>query len=294
MKLLYGLAVRSEVPLSGLPEANVEEPDINIRIGNIREENEEIRGPENTIKSTPSGIYFYWKSIGAFLVKNSEVVIVDPSPGVDDCLLQLPIFGPVMATVLSGRRFLVLHASAVEREGKAIAFLGPKGTGKSTTAAAMCMNGYQLVTDDMLVLDMYQDSQPVAAPGPFMLKVREDTAGLLSIDHAKIFKPDHPRFRKKIYSPDADSPGRSFPIETMYFLDIGTEISLTTLHGKEKLIHIISSVYGTGSLDRVLSREKGDRLRKCKALANSVRSKKITRLDDVEAINDLASRILKD
>ncbi len=49
--------------------------------------------------------------------------------------------------------FAVLHAGAVEVNDRAVAVLGPAGTGKSTVTAMLCAAGARLLTDDVLVLD---------------------------------------------------------------------------------------------------------------------------------------------
>jgi hypothetical protein len=46
--------------------------------------------------------------------------------------------------------YLSLHASAVAIDGRAVAFLAPKGFGKSTLAVALAMRGARLITDDSL------------------------------------------------------------------------------------------------------------------------------------------------
>jgi hypothetical protein len=60
--------------------------------------------------------------------------------------------GHVLATMLTLSGECVLHASAIEHEGRALAFVGPPGAGKSTLAALLCANGTRLVTDDVLRL----------------------------------------------------------------------------------------------------------------------------------------------
>jgi hypothetical protein len=52
---------------------------------------------------------------------------------------------------MSGR--CVLHGSAVDIGGRAVAFVGASGQGKSTMAAMFCAAGATLVTDDVLPLE---------------------------------------------------------------------------------------------------------------------------------------------
>ena len=49
---------------------------------------------------------------------------------------------------------LVIHASAVQVDGGAVAFMGPTGRGKSTLAAAFANAGHPFLTDDGLVLEV--------------------------------------------------------------------------------------------------------------------------------------------
>lgn len=51
---------------------------------------------------------------------------------------------------LERRGHTVLHASAVERDGKAAAFLGLPGAGKSTLAAFLTSRGWRCLSDDLL------------------------------------------------------------------------------------------------------------------------------------------------
>ncbi len=65
-------------------------------------------------------------------------------------LLAVILTGQVLATLLLLDGDLVFHASAVEVDGTAIAFVGNSGAGKSTLAAIACHAGAKLVTDDVL------------------------------------------------------------------------------------------------------------------------------------------------
>jgi hypothetical protein len=55
------------------------------------------------------------------------------------------------ASVLRGLE--VFHASAVAVDGRAVAFLGPSGAGKTSIAMAFCRLGASFLTDDVLALE---------------------------------------------------------------------------------------------------------------------------------------------
>jgi len=65
-------------------------------------------------------------------------------------MLPVMLAGHVLATLLLLRGELVLHASAVEVDGGAVALVGNSGAGKSTLAALACREGARLVADDVL------------------------------------------------------------------------------------------------------------------------------------------------
>ncbi len=68
-------------------------------------------------------------------------------------VIPIVVPGTVTAFLLAvGGRF-VLHGSAVEQGGRALAFVGVSGQGKSTIAAMFCAAGASLVTDDVLPLE---------------------------------------------------------------------------------------------------------------------------------------------
>jgi hypothetical protein len=52
----------------------------------------------------------------------------------------------------------ILHASAVEIAGHAVAFLGGSGVGKTTLAARIVARGARLVTDDVLAVDVANEA----------------------------------------------------------------------------------------------------------------------------------------
>lgn len=72
---------------------------------------------------------------------------------IDPDIVDMLLCGTVSAFVLALRGHTVLHASAVERDGHALAILGQSGRGKSTVAAAFCAAGWSLVADDVLRVD---------------------------------------------------------------------------------------------------------------------------------------------
>jgi hypothetical protein len=81
--------------------------------------------------------------------------------------LQTSVFG----ILLHQREHIVLHASAIEVNGRAIAFCGPSGAGKSTLAAALGQRGYRLIADDICAITFSERMPPIVHPDGRQLKL---------------------------------------------------------------------------------------------------------------------------
>ena len=98
-------------------------------------------------------------------------ILARPAPGRGEAMVPILLAGNVLSLVLGLRGIPVLHASAVEVDGEAIAFLGPTGAGKSTAAALLCAAGGRLVTDDAARIEE-RDGHPNVHRGPSELRLR--------------------------------------------------------------------------------------------------------------------------
>lgn len=93
-------------------------------------------------------------------------------PGVDPNLLGVLASGNLLAVHLILRHHLVLHASAVRSGDGVVAFIGASGMGKSTLAAAYCGAGAELVTDDVMRVEVEPDGQVIVYPGAVESRLR--------------------------------------------------------------------------------------------------------------------------
>ena len=84
-----------------------------------------------------------------------------------------PLFliGTVFGILLHQRGEIVLHASAVRVNDKAVLFCGPSGAGKSTLAAALAQRGFPLVTDDLCAITLTAGAAPMVQPDGRHLKL---------------------------------------------------------------------------------------------------------------------------
>lgn len=106
-----------------------------------------------TATVTAAGHQLRFNRCGDFMISpDSREIVVRPHEPGESRLLPILLCGTVAAFLLALRGETVLHASAVSIEGRALAFVGHSGGGKSTLAALMCHAGAELVSDDVLAV----------------------------------------------------------------------------------------------------------------------------------------------
>jgi hypothetical protein len=167
-----GLSVESEIELPGLiAGAPGRAPQVTIRRGPVPESlpNATASGPTWQI----AGKEFLMRipDIARFLLKDGREIVVAPAS--DATAADIPIFilGTVFGILLHQREQIVLHASAVRVNGKAVLFCGSSGAGKSTLAAALAQRGYPVVTDDVCTLTADGPAAPLVHPDGRQLKL---------------------------------------------------------------------------------------------------------------------------
>lgn len=87
------------------------------------------------------------------LSETGQVLSCRPFPGVTAEEIRDLERSHVLPLVLSRHEKLVLHASAIDVTGGAIAFAGASGRGKSTLATSFATSGGRLISDDGLVAE---------------------------------------------------------------------------------------------------------------------------------------------
>jgi hypothetical protein len=182
---VYGLTVRSEIPLHVRRPAPVVAPvDLELVLGAPAVRTDamppgrvllDLRGNTHYYAATAVDDGFRLRFFGSCDVELDPGLTratVHPAPGLDPDLLSVLVSGTLLAFVLAMRGKPVLHASAVEVDGAALAFVGASGMGKSTMATLLCADGARLVTDDVLLLDT-TGSPPTCSLGATELRLRK-------------------------------------------------------------------------------------------------------------------------
>lgn len=77
---------------------------------------------------------------------------------------------------LGWRRHLLLHASAVEKDGKALLMTGASGSGKSTLSAMLGCKGWRFMGDEFVLLDLVSGE---AVPFPRLISLKNEAIGAM-------------------------------------------------------------------------------------------------------------------
>lgn len=93
--------------------------------------------------------------------------------------------GMNLQMALGQRRYLLLHASAVERDGKALLMTGESGAGKSTLSALLGERGWRLMGDEFALVDL---DNGAIHPFPRLVSLKNEAIGLFenSVDASRL------------------------------------------------------------------------------------------------------------
>lgn len=156
---LYGLTLDSSIDLPELEPVAITGPaDVEIRRG----------APDD--ETLPG---FRCERVARYSVSKGTRIWVDAEPGADPRDVRLFILGSAMGMILHQRGILPLHGNAIDVGGKAMVFMGKSGAGKSTLAAWFHDRGHALLSDDVSVVAM-RDETPWIMAGPPRLRLWRD------------------------------------------------------------------------------------------------------------------------
>ena len=107
--------------------------------------------------------------------ERESATLVAPSPVPDDVLIHpfLAVAATAFACWTGAEAF---HGGAFSFEGNALALVGERGAGKSSTLAALALDGREVLTDDLLIV---RDGRVMA--GPRCVDLRHGAAGPLGL-----------------------------------------------------------------------------------------------------------------
>jgi hypothetical protein len=239
----FGLSIASDFALPELFVAKQPgQADAQILVGAIPETCSREPGVhpcgEGTILNIPD-VATYWITGGCRIV-------VQPGPNAEDANVRLYLLGSAMGVLLHQRRLLPLHANAVEIGRAAFAFMGPSGAGKSTLAAWFHDQGHRVVADDVSVVTIGQQGQPLVHPGVPRLRLWRqalERSGRSATDHPLSWRGDPSYDKYDVSIQDGRASQRSQPLGAVYLLEASETFHVERVSGAEAADVIFANTY---------------------------------------------------
>lgn len=183
---LYGFTLRSDL---ALPAARGAEPDaaaeVEARFGAVPP-----REGERLWIDEGGALVLDVAGIGRFRIHGGREIRIDPAEGASERNLRVFLLGSAMGALLQQRGLLPLHANAVAIEGRAVAFCGRSGAGKSSLAAWFADRGRPILCDDVCAIGFDEGGAPIVLPGVPRLRLWEDAlsrSGRAAADYERSF-----------------------------------------------------------------------------------------------------------
>lgn len=245
-------------------------------------------GIDKLLFSSNDVIYFLDK-FPLFRVRNGKEIIINPKHETQPLFLRSLLLGIGLGTLLMQRGNLVLHASSINMNGKAIAFMGCCGEGKSTLATLMTCKGYPFICDDILPIHLDNENKIIAYPAFPHTKLDDEIIKLLP--KSSISSQLHPEVDKHFYNVTQNFSTNSLPLKTIYVLEEGIKNEIIKLNIQDSFLELIKNSY---AFNLFRHEEKTENFLQCSELAKKIPVKKLRRTKSVDEISNIIHIIEED
>ena len=278
----YKLCIASELPLPKLLETEGE-PDVIIRLGKI-DNNFEVRhdGSNNCRGSLPG--------IGRFLIQDGREILVSPEPGIEADRLGMILIGPALCIILRQRGFLVLHASCVEINNLAVAFMGASGCGKSTMGAAFYTRGYRILTDDVMPIKITANSVTAFPSYPYFKLFPEALTSLG--ENPKKLSSVTEKSLKLSYTFASNFQEHPLKLQRIYVLDKGDKHKIKMMKSQDIFVELVRHTRAINLMNS--SESMTEHLHFCSQLIQKVRFSQFTRKPSLTDLPKLVKMVEDD
>jgi hypothetical protein len=144
-----------------------------------------VDGPWLQLRRSGDSLVLQFDGGGTFtLSSNGGVITVHiDDDGLTDTVTHL-LIDQVLPLALGQRGRLVIHGSGVVLDGRAVAFVGPAGAGKSTLAGSLGRHGGIVIADDALVVEALAEAILIEPAYP-AIRVWPDVLDMLGAGNAQ-------------------------------------------------------------------------------------------------------------
>lgn len=235
--------------------------------------------------------HIHFPAVGTFFINNGNEIVISPIPDVEEKLWRLGLLGAALAVLLYQRGKLVLHSSAVDINGNAVAFVGNKGDGKSTMSAALCKAGHKLLVDDTVAINLTKSDKPIILSGFPQVKLYPDSVIAALNENPEGLADVASNYEKRAKLVESFCEVNR-PLKAIYVLKQGKSIKITKLSLQESLQHIITHSYmARFSTDWMKSGTAISNFRQASELIKQVPIFFLERPRDLSVLKDVVSAV---
>ncbi|MGH1427523.1 MAG: hypothetical protein ACRBEE_06250 [Arenicella sp.] len=292
--LIHSLVVESSInltPLEPIDCLNSHSKEADIKVVLIGNDQEEVNHFSGTQAST-NNCWIDIEEIAIFHIQNGNTIEIKPHPNAPEQSILLYLFGSIMAVCLYQRGLLVLHANAIEIGGTAVLLAGDSGVGKSTTAAIFHQKGFNVLSDDIVVVN----TDAKAMGGFPQIKLFQSTLDQLNIS-SKNLTPISAQKGKFSFPLTQKHNQNKRTISAIYILSTANEkvskdFILSPINGIQRFKNLIKNTYRNELIDGL--NIKDQHLTLCAHLSKKIHLMSIVRPESYFNGHELVDTILTD
>ncbi|SOE20082.1 hypothetical protein SAMN06298216_0583 [Spirosomataceae bacterium TFI 002] len=209
----FGEIISSDIELGNRLETSLEKATINIAAGNftlptLTLTNVYRAGTQASVGFDENGIYLSWENHGDFKIDTESNIFYQNT---NDKTIVMFLLSEIMGIACWQKGKFVLHAGAVEINGKAHIFAGVPGQGKSTTITSLWQKGATVLSDDLVLID-FKNKNIYCTPSIAEIKIWEESVIGLDIDRTTISLSSE---GKRKYLLPTKSIAESYPVASI-------------------------------------------------------------------------------
>jgi hypothetical protein len=254
---LAGLRIISDLRLPGLTFCTDETPtrgEIVIRRAPVCESLSTVAATFPSGQCNETELLLRIPGVGRYLLRNGNEILVDQAPVSDYGDVCAYLLGTILGILGHQRGTPPLHASVIDFSEGCIAFVGEKGAGKSTLAAALARRGHQVIADDLCFLQLDHSCEVRAWPGTSRVRLWEDAMAALGCGGAGVER--EMRGYNKYFVPVGHAPNSMKPrcLRRVYALHAaaGAGVAkMTRIRGAAALEILMQNIFRLGLAERM-------------------------------------------
>lgn len=184
-----------------------------------------------------------YNGVGGYHIVDGKSIETHREVDVSNSALAVATIGTPLGVLFYQRGYTVLHGSCVVRHGEGLIFLGDSGAGKSSIALSCISKGWQLVSDDVVVLDMSDGGIRALSSYPLM-KVDNQLALDFKLNPSKLISYDRSAHKKLYRLNGTEFAEDKVKVKAIILPEWSESTQVQVLCGSKAMIDLVPHVYG--------------------------------------------------